>query len=208
MAKMIPFRSSIEIECNNSLSLRKNTVEICWHSDWKKLANKFKLTDYSDDNMSKKGPTEHRISISNYKQLTGLYNTLLEMKKHCLLNPSSGIHIHIDLHPFFDSVEWKLMGYENRKDLRRKMINYFNTRLDSIEEIFGDYKGGYNSRGAAFNKGSWIRLCEEYQSAEFRIGGMTFEYETIIKWIIGCNKEILLFYKKFGIDYKTYYASH
>ena len=129
MAKMIPFRSSIEIECNNSLSLRKNTVEICWHSDWKKLANKFKLTDYSDDNMSKKGPTEHRISISNYKQLTGLYNTLLEMKKHCLLNPSSGIHIHIDLHPFFDSVEWKLMGYENRKDLRRKMINYFNFSL-------------------------------------------------------------------------------
>lgn len=189
---MIPFRSSIEIECFKSLSKIKNKLD-------REMKQHYDVYDYSDDhnNIRSKEICEHRISIMNYSQAAGLYKILQDMKKYCKLNPESGIHVHIDA--------WKIA---NRNFLRenmheQKVYDFLYSKLNELEDIFGEYKGEYNTRDVYFQqRGSWINVqYEQFGSIEFRIGTMTFDYETIIMWIIKCNKIVKELYRTLKVSY-------
>lgn len=195
---MIPFRSSIEIECIKSLSRAfyhsKNSL---WRSNVF-IARKYDIYEYDDDrNYSSKEISEHRISIINYSQAAGLYKVLEDMKKYCKLNMKSGIHIHIDAH------EISNYNFLFTKDNSRKVERFLTSKLDTLEEIFGKYEGNYNKKCVHFNERcSWINVqSNEFGSIEFRIAPMTFDYETIIMWIIKCNKIVKELYKEFRISY-------
>jgi hypothetical protein len=193
---MIPFRSSIEIECITSLSRILNAKQRDYSI---KIADKYDIFDYSDDKqrLQSKEVCEHRISIRNYSQASGLYKILQDMKKYCTLNPGSGIHLHIDANKIINN-DYLLKG--NNVDI---VTNYLNPYLYTLEEIFGKYPGTFNYKRIGLeDKHAWINIRYQYlHSIEFRIAPMTFDYETIILWIIKCNQIVKQLHKKLRISY-------
>lgn len=196
--QMIPFRSSIEIECIKSLSIALN-IGTRKHNKYVPLTKKYDILSFDDDrtNLSSKIISEHRISIRNYSQAAGLYRILQDMKKYCILNPGSGIHIHIDASKIANN------EFLSVSSNRFKIQKFLTLKLDELEEIFGKYNGTYNRKTVEFeHKGSWINIrYHSFNSIEFRIAPMTFDYETIIMWIIRCNKIVKELYKKLRISY-------
>jgi hypothetical protein len=121
---------------------------------------------------------EVRISISGYKQLITLYNTLQVLSRYLIIPKiNGGIHIHIDA-PFVREQEGKKFA-----------INWFNKPaiLSEVLQIFEGYTGTYNKRKASDSKASYIRVSE-YPTIEFRIGRLTYDYNTIIRYIIKCSE--------------------
>lgn len=197
---MIPFRSSVEIECIKSLgrTFRHDYTNPNHCTAFTKLKKKYDVFDYNDDfTRDKKEICEHRISIINYSQAAGLYKVLEDMKKYCKLNMSSGIHIHIDAHKISN------VSYLSNRDNKSKVADFLTSKLDTLEEIFGKYEGTYNEKYVNFDsRCSWINVqYREFGSIEFRIAPMTFDYETIIMWIIKCNKIVKELYKELRISY-------
>jgi hypothetical protein len=121
---------------------------------------------------------EVRISISGYKQLITLWNTLRILNK-CLVIPSinGGIHIHVDA---------KFVRTAAGRDYA---VNWFNQPaiLSEVLQIFEGYSGTYNERSASINKGNYIRVSD-YPTIEFRIGRLTYDYSTLIRYIIKCSE--------------------
>lgn len=57
-----------------------------------------------------------------------------------------------------------------------------------MEAIFPEYQGKYNKREVGIRKkGTYVNFSL-HDSIEFRIAPLTFEYETLLDWIIKCNK--------------------
>jgi hypothetical protein len=187
---MIPYRIGIEFELFGTLAnlLPKNTTS---SSDKAKaLKEKFNLFDYSEDTYSWSDSKEDggslneiRVSIKGSKQLNSLWNVLAAMNENCKIPAENGgIHIHID---FNDSI--KKYGDDKARELAN---NYFNQKevLDEVLNIFGGYKGSYNKRGSKIqSKGGWINISSK-NSVEFRIGRLTYDYKTIIRWIVSLSK--------------------
>jgi hypothetical protein len=121
---------------------------------------------------------EVRISISGYKQLITLYNTLQILSRYLIIPKiNGGIHIHIDA-PFVKESEG-----------RKFAVDWFNKSaiLSEVLQIFEGYTGTYNKRRASEGKGSYIRVSD-YPTIEFRIGRLTYDYNTIIRYIIKCSE--------------------
>jgi hypothetical protein len=194
MYDMIPFRSSVEIECIKSLSRTLSPFE----KNNTYLKRRYDIIDYSDDRNASKSMSEHRISIINYSQASGLYKVLFDMKKHCQLNEASGIHIHIDAHKI--AKEKFLLTDRNLEKTRK----FLESKLNYIDSIFGGYKGRYNDKGIGFeSKSYWINIrYKNLGTIEFRTAPMTFEYSTIIKWIVECNKIVKELHKELKVSYK------
>lgn len=121
---------------------------------------------------------EVRISISGYKQLITLWNTLQVLNK-CLVIPSinGGIHIHVDA---------EFVQASSGRDFA---VNWFNQPaiLSEVLQIFEGYSGTYNKRSASINKGNYVRISD-YPTIEFRIGRLTYDYPTLIRYIIKCSE--------------------
>lgn len=188
--KMLPLRVSVEIECINSLSRFYGEQNNILHRNREKQ-RRFHVIEYSDDERRKTEMSEHRISIQGYKQALGLYKILHEMKKACLNNPESGIHIHVDTIHFTDKLNHR--SRENRDKLDELLKVYLTTRLDDTYNLFDScYTGTYNNKEVRISeKGSWVNIRSDWNSygtIEFRIGYCTFEYEKIMEWMIGCTR--------------------
>jgi hypothetical protein len=190
---MLPRRTSIEIECFNNvaIALRHVTAERIPTSNssidshrYHTIIKQFGLTDFAIDDS---GPydidyQEHKISIANYTQLIGLYNILHAMSIHCVLNTSSGSHIHLGF-----SGATKIPGFRINT-----LCDYLTAQCKNgtIERIFGPAP----ARAKAIKccdincKSQWINLNTNYETIEFRCGSMTFDYSTIVTWFIKVNK--------------------
>lgn len=122
--------------------------------------------------------TEIRVSIKDYTQLKGLYDILKVMKDYLKIPLGGGIHIHVDWDEY--------SNVTNRKIAAKWLTN----NLSKIEEIFPKYTGEYNKRKVGDQcKGTYVNLSY-HKSIEFRIAPLTYNYETLIKWIIGCQKVV------------------
>lgn len=186
MKKMLPLRFSIEIECLGALNKGNRT------RDLNKLYNVYSLTrDYypeqaEEDYLNATILNEHRISVLGFKQLVGFYNVLEAMKHSLFYCKGGGIHIHIDLTPFYysdnNSKSWKADSYYV------KLYNILSTDayLNRVYKIFGSkYAGTYNRRSCEIDsKGNWINIRPYFKTIEFRIGDLTFEYEELIDIVI------------------------
>jgi hypothetical protein len=88
-----------------------------------------------------------------------------------------GIHIHINFPELKDKkCKDYALDWFDRLSIQRKIL-----------QIFGGYKGEYNSKGSSTSKGHYIRVSD-LNTIEFRIGRLTYDYKTIIRWIISCSE--------------------
>lgn len=117
---------------------------------------------------------EIRISLSNYKQLKGLYKFSQDLVKFCKLHEGGGIHIHIDMSAF---------KYANTS--KEKEVQYYiHRRLNDIDKFFPKYKGKYNKKTVGLRqKGTWVNLSR-LATLEFRTMPLTFDYSTLMEWIV------------------------
>ena len=138
---------------------------------------------------------EHRISIPNYTGLYGLYKVLELMKEHCIPNPASGIHIHVD----FSKLSHLNPAYNANDYLFVKKI--IDPLLDEVGHIFREDLTRLTDK----EYGNWIKfnIPNDTLTLEFRLGDMTFDYETIVGWMIKCNSFTKKLYGLLGVDYKT-----
>jgi hypothetical protein len=187
---LIPRRTSLEIECTGSVYHHWN--------EYKRLEPLFNLKEFDSDNIWTKSCfineneyethtkltfNEHRISLYNYKSLLGLYNLLEIMKQECCINENGAVHIHVNF-----PIKLKFIDKQNNIIFIKNLLR---NQLDYVENIFGKYKGRYNDKNVYYNtKGAWIciRVKSHDLTIEFRIGKCTFDYTTLVKQMIGCNK--------------------
>lgn len=162
---LLPYSIGIEWEC-----AQKSTYDI---NKFKNIPNIISVnSDYS----------EQRYRIPNgINGLVCLYNICDQLKLNSELNNLSGIHYHIDCTEFF--------SYINNDLFINKFKGYILEELDTW-----NYKGTYNKREVSYNF-SWVRLQQSFQTLEFRIGEMSFDYSLIIKRILHCSK-IVSFLRK------------
>lgn len=120
---------------------------------------------------------ELRVSISNYTQLSGLYDILKLFKESCYLPEGGGIHIHIDF-----------SEYSNSRTNRLKSKRWLTKHIAEVENIFPKYNGTYNKKSVGIEqKGTYVNISR-HGTVEFRIAPLTFEYGTLIEWVVKCNK--------------------
>lgn len=117
---------------------------------------------------------EIRISLSDYKQLKGLYKFSQDLVRFCKLHEGGGIHIHIDMSVF------DYAGTPKEKEVQY----YIKHRLDDIGKLFPKYKGKYNKKTVGLRqKGTWVNLSR-LGTLEFRTMPLTFDYSTLMEWIV------------------------
>lgn len=181
LRRAVPHRVGIEFELEGHLEqYLKSTpsIESCYgvltyeEDDELHSNDQFSYIP-EDDNITL---NEIRISIKDFTQLKGLYLLLEEMKLHCKLPVGGGIHIHVDLSRYINE--------DNRKIIK----NYLTKNLHKLKTIFPKYEGTFNEYEVGDrHKGTYINISR-LNTLEFRIAPLTFDYPTLIKWIIGCQK--------------------
>lgn len=122
---------------------------------------------------------EQRYRIPNgIKGLICLYHVSKQLKLNCELNPDAGIHYHIDCKT--DESWGRIRDYFSDN----KNNEWILEELDTWK-----YPGDYNKRGINPGNGNWLRM-NALNTAEFRIGEMTFDYNLMLKRIRHCNSII------------------
>jgi hypothetical protein len=192
ISHLVPYRVGLEFETFGAVGQNYYTTkELKVHKSAeidKMLCSRLKIVDFSEDEHTDppidtpykeddRGMNEVRVSFSGYRQLIPFWNTIQILKK-CLVIPkiNGGIHIHIDA-PFVREQEGKEYA-----------VKWFDQDciLNEILQVFEGYKGTYNQRHASIHKGNWVRVSG-YPTIEFRIARLTYDYKTIIRWIISCS---------------------
>lgn len=189
LRRYIPHRVGIEFECFGDFA---NGIIRDKHLNWKNwedFEHSYGLIDFSQERQIECAndsriksleaqsdiKNEIRVSICDYRQLTGLYNILQDMAKYCAISLDCGIHIHVDLTKYGESSQKKLA------------VDWFNRHLHEVESIFPPYIGTYNKRIAREGKSSYVNISNK-DTIEFRIAPLTFDYELLITWIVKCCK--------------------
>lgn len=198
LRRAVPRRVGIEFECMGDPASTYKYGYGNKLSNKRDLAKRFHLIDYDQDpalarseevylaqraklllaksRSERYSLDEIRVSIADYSQLTGLYQILKLIDNSCIKPIGGGIHIHVD---FSD--------YQRQRTLVT-CKHYIEHHLDEIEGIFPPYDGSYNKREVGIHhKSTYVNLsC--HGSIEFRIAPLTFDYETLIRWIVDLNK--------------------
>lgn len=113
---------------------------------------------------------------SGEKGMIQLYKLSHILKKYFQLNPGSGIHYHTSCPAINTSNCSKILDNNTTGESFLKQLDCW------------DYKGAYNQREfRVMSKGSWINLRWDFNTVEYRIGEMTFDYDLLIKRIVHCH---------------------
>ena len=177
LRKALPCRIGIEFEMGKLfLDGFKNKYDTNANDD--SMEAFYKVHEIRSDMFSSEDDKilETRVSIKDYHQLSGLYRFMQDLPEFCLLHEGGGIHIHIDMSMF------KL----GRKI--HEIQNYISKRLDIVGNLFPHYKGKYNNREVGIRrKATWVNISTK-DTLEFRILPLTFDYYTLMTWIVGIVK--------------------
>jgi hypothetical protein len=121
---------------------------------------------------------ESRVSIKDFSQLAGLYKFMQDLPEFCAMHEGGGIHIHIDMSMF-------PIAYETKEKEVHKWITH---RLDEVGSLFPKYKGTYNGKRVGIrSKSTWVNISGK-KTLEFRTPPLTFDYYTLMTWIVGIVK--------------------
>jgi hypothetical protein len=169
----LPYSTAFEIECSRSEAFN---VE-CFTT----------IPDIMSVNIDS---CEQRFRIKpGIKGFITLYNICEQLKINSALNMDSGIHYHVDVSDFNGTEKSK---FYNLLLNRKADFRWILKELDAW-----NYKGAYNSRAISSVKGNWVR-CSGFNTIEFRIGEMSFDYEVLVKRIIHINDIVKRIKREFG----------
>lgn len=204
LKKSLPCRIGIEFETGGSFRegfCKKYNVGNIPNTD-KIITDYYKVLSIKCDHLYSSSATdtimESRISLSDFRQLKGLYIFLQDIKEFCTLHEGGGIHIHVDM-----------SSYTIEDCKLREVKNYINNRLDEVAAIFPPYTGKYNKkRVGVHEKSTWVNISR-LNTLEFRIAPLTFDYNTLITWIIKLIKfrNSVIHYCRLRLDYAKYVES-
>jgi len=160
------------IQAANELLPYSTGMEInaCYKEQLYNYANFQAIPDIILDCTSSSSEQRYRIP-NGVVGMICLWNLSKQLKLNCDLNPDAGIHYHVDC---------KTDGtYNYLVDQRILAINadWVLSELDTWQ-----YPGNYHSRAL----GSYFRY-NDYQTVEFRVGEMTFDYNLLLKRILHVN---------------------
>ena len=158
----LPYSVGFEIECNSKYTDNKISEVFSKIPD---------IMDVSGGNY------EVRFRIpKGIKGMICLYNICLKLPQYFTLNIGSGIHYHIDFTDFPEAFNHDFIKKHN--DYIIKELIKWKTALDTKSVNAKCY---LNTRG-------WVQFQSGFKTMEVRIGEMTFDYTTIIKRMIDCNR--------------------
>lgn len=173
LRKALPCRIGIEFEMGKLfLEGFKNKYNI--DADDNSMTAFYKVYEIRSDTFSEEDDKilETRISIKDFHQLSGLYRFMQDLPEFCLLHEGGGIHIHIDMSMFKLGIK------------ANEVQNYITKRLDIIGKLFPPYKGKYNIKEVGiYRKATWVNISAK-DTLEFRILPLTFDYYTLMTWIV------------------------
>lgn len=178
--KAIPCRIGIEFELSGSF--REGFIKtygVSKENIDKTMTNYYGVYSINSDSWyeSEDHLYEIRVSILNFKQLKGLYKFMQDLPKFCKLHEGGGIHIHVDISKYFPL-------YSKEKELQK----YIERHLQEVISIFPKYTGKFNKRKVGIsNKATYLNISNK-KSLEFRIAPLSFDYTTVINWVIQCIK--------------------
>lgn len=174
--KYLPYSTGIEIECS-----RKDGNDIDedeYYKDFADINNRCIHTNPGYDEQRFRIPT-------GIEGMILLYDITEFLKKYYLLNEGSGIHYHISM----DKVNYSSEG----ENILTLPTDWILKELDTWK-----YKGRYNRRAICVVKEHvWLNFRSSINTAEFRIGEMTFDYSLMMKRIIHCQSIITRFTNKY-----------
>lgn len=178
--KAIPCRIGIEFELSGSF--REGfikTYRVSKENIDKTMTNYYGVYRINSDSWyeSEDHLYEIRVSILNFKQLKGLYKFMQDLPKFCKLHEGGGIHIHVDISKYFPL-------YSKEKELQK----YIERHLQEVISIFPKYTGKFNKRKVGISKKATYLNISNKKSLEFRIAPLSFDYTTVINWVIQCIK--------------------
>lgn len=170
----LPYSVGFEIETNS----RRQLVE----EDDTTLDNIFgSIPDIMHTDVSFYG-NEHRFRIPNgIRGMLCLWNICSQLPLHLETNALSGIHYHIDMTEC--KAFWDLQ-YDGMRAIIAPHKQWILDELDGWE-----YKGTYNSRDVDFSA-NWIRFNGGWNTAEFRCGEMSFDYQHLMWRMVHANSII------------------
>lgn len=114
--------------------------------------------------------TEQRFRIPKGIQgMKVLYSLCQVLKQQSALNKDSGIHYHIDFRDCFNRIN---------ENFIQRHESWMLNELKSWK-----YTGTFNTWKCTYDKTA-VKYHQSYQTIEFRIGEMSFDYEVIIKRIL------------------------
>ena len=178
--KAVPCRIGIEFELSGSF--REGFIKthgVSKENIDKTMTNYYDVYSISSDSWYESADYlyEIRVSILNFKQLKGLYKFMQDLPKFCKLHEGGGIHIHVDISKYFPL-------YSKEKELQK----YIERHLQEVISIFPKYTGKYNKREVGISKKATYLNISNKKSLEFRIAPLSFDYTTVINWVIQCIK--------------------
>lgn len=153
----LPYSTGFEIECTKGLNFDIN--------NFKRIPN---IMDVDVD----EGEQRFRVP-SGIKGLICLWEICEQLKINSLLNMGSGIHYHIDFTDVND-FQKAIQDIPNQQKWILKAL-----------ESWG-YTGKFNDWEVSVYKKA-VKYHKTYNTVEFRIGEMSFEYELLVKRIIHCQ---------------------
>lgn len=170
---LLPYSIGFEIECD---MIDKDNNEA------------FKNIPYIMDVHNTIGEQRYRIP-NGIRGIICLYFICQQLPIYSLLNPASGIHYHVDC-----------KTDDTHKDLR---LSYILTHEKFIlkELSTWGYKGTYNKKDIG-GKGNWLNRCSGYETLEFRIGEMTFDYDLILKRMLHLSKLVKFLKDNLSVEVK------
>lgn len=187
LTKAVPCRIGIEFELSGDFRKKfcekynkvddKGTISKLKSTIDKTMAKFYGVYEINSDyfsNITDDTIYEIRVSIKDFHQLSGLYKFMQDMKEFCKLHEHGGIHIHVDMTKY-------PMNYS---DKLTEVRNYITNRLDEIAKIFPKYTGTCNKKAVGIaHKETWVNISR-LSTLEFRIAPLTFDYSTLINWIL------------------------
>lgn len=177
----LPYSTGFEIECHYGPNYNKTNFE--------SIPNIIKVSNDSSEQ-------RYRIPFG-IKGILCLYNISQQLKLNSLLNPGSGIHIHVDM---TDTVKRKYEDKSMYGGLIPEAVWIMDNQAWILDELdTWGYKGTYNTRTVIQHKGGWLGF--RGSTAEFRCGEMTFEYNELLKNIVSANSIIKRVKAAHGFEY-------
>jgi len=147
---------------------------------YKKIKNEYGFVDY-DESTDFDDSKEHRIRLKSYKHLVGFKKYLRDAREWGMkVNTTGDVHVHTDM------IQPRFVAQYG--ELSKILMNNSELLDMFIHQVF-EYEGKYNHHTISIYSGDnmCVRMQQDFNTIEYRMGVCNLDYTTYMKWIICCH---------------------